>query len=167
MVSVFSEWFAKPPAKGKILSPRGSRVCLWDLRKLGEPFVLANFPQEIVTCVAFSPGGKRVAVAVTDQTLRVWDVGTGKLLFPPAPEPRQVTGMGFSPDGLRLATAAMDGVVRLWDVEPGSELLSLHGLGERGSGHYGFGARVSFSPDGTCLASNDWDGTITIWNTTP
>ena len=61
----------------------------------------------------------------------------------------------------------MDGIVRLWDVEHGTELLTLRGLGEPGTGHYGFGPRVTFSPDGASLASNDWDGTVTIFNTTP
>jgi WD40 repeat protein len=145
----------------------GSRLCVWDLSRPTEPLVLGEFPEHFVTCVAFSPDGNRVAAAVNDQMLRLWDARTARLIFPPAPEPRSVTGMGFSPDGRRLATTAMDGIVRLWDVEHGVELLSLRGLGEPGAGHYGFGARVSFSPDGAHLASNDWDGTITIWNTTP
>ena len=151
----------------KIAPAPGSRLCVWDLSRPAEPLVLGDFPENFVTCVAFSPDGSRVAAAVNDQTLRLWDARTARLLFPPVPEPRPVTGMGFSPDGRRLATAAMDGIVRLWDVEHGSELLSLRGLGEPGAGHFGFGARVSFSPDGIYLASNDWDGTVTVWNTKP
>jgi WD40 repeat protein len=145
----------------------GSRLCVWDLSRPAEPLVLGDFPEHLVTCVAFSPDGSRVAAAVNDQTLRLWDARTARPIFPPAPEPRQVAGMGFSPDGRRLATTAMDGIVRLWDVEHGIELLSLRGLGEPGAGHYGFGPRVTFSPDGASLASNDWDGTVTIWNTNP
>jgi eukaryotic-like serine/threonine-protein kinase len=154
--------------KEKGIAPApGSRLCVWDLSRPAEPLVLGDFPEHFVTCVAFSPDGSRVAAAVNDQTLRLWDARTARPIFPPAPEPRQVTGMGFSPDGRRLATTAMDGIVRLWDVEHGTELLSLRGLGEPGAGHYGFGPRVTFSPDGNSLASNDWDGTVTIWNTSP
>ncbi|MFB7739478.1 hypothetical protein ACFC08_35040 [Streptomyces sp. NPDC056112] len=73
-----------------------------------------------VDSVSFHPGGRILASAGYDGTVRLWDVSV-----PTRPEavhdikidPKgSVYSVAFSPDGKMMATAGDDGTVRLWDV---------------------------------------------------
>jgi WD40 repeat protein/serine/threonine protein kinase len=101
--------------------------------------------------VAFSPDGKRLAVASNDQTVKVWDAQTGQQLLTLN---FRANSVAFSPDGKRLATGGPTwddtkkdhaGEVKVWDAQTGQELLS-HKVP---SGYY---HNVVFSPDGKRLA---------------
>jgi len=76
--------------------------------------------------VAFSPDGKLLASVSADETLRLWDVATGKQHGEPLTGHTDlVSAVAFSPDGKLLASASADQTVRLWDVEVESEVESL------------------------------------------
>src|SRR4029450_2311222 len=69
-----------------------------------------------VLSVALPPHGKRVVAGNQDDTLKVWEAETGKLLASVLNVGDRVRGVAFSPDGKTLASAAMDTVAKLWDV---------------------------------------------------
>jgi WD40 repeat protein len=72
-----------------------------------------------VNGVAFSPGGKLLASADSDGTVRLWDPRTGQPVGAPIQASGRlssVNGVAFSPDGKLLATAGSDGTARLWQV---------------------------------------------------
>jgi WD40 repeat protein len=48
--------------------------------------------------------------------VRIWDVGTGRLLARLDRQWGAVSDIEFSPDGRMLATASYDGTIKLWDV---------------------------------------------------
>ncbi len=74
--------------------------------------------------VCFNPDGTQLATSSFDNTAKIWDVATGKMLFN-LKHKSWVGDTAFSPDGKRLLTACGDGASRLWSVATGRELLVL------------------------------------------
>jgi WD40 repeat protein len=102
---------------------------------------------------AFSPDGRRVATAGTDDA-RVWDVVTGEAACRPLDHPG-IRKVAFSRNGRRLAGAGGEGV-RVWDAATGAALFPP--LPHAGAHH------AEFSPDGRFLLSASSSGTACVWD---
>jgi WD40 repeat protein len=71
----------------------------------------------VVSEVAFSPDGKRLATASFDKTVKVWDATTGQELLTLRGHSDLVNSVVFSPDGKRLASASPDGTVQIYAID--------------------------------------------------
>ncbi|MFO0881389.1 MAG: M56 family metallopeptidase [Gemmataceae bacterium] len=120
-------------------------VHLWNVGDRGGWSVEAAHAGPI-TAAVWSPDGKRLATGSEDQTLKVWDGATGKLLhtFERAHQRRRIA-LAFRPDGKVLAAASDDGAVRLWDLEGKAQLTEL-------ARHTLKMPSLAFAPDGKRLA---------------
>jgi WD40 repeat protein len=131
-----------------------------------------------VVGVTFNHQSTRLAAAVSDGTVRVWEFPSGREILnqsghlgPPGEYEVDVTGLvlgrrravrcvAFNPDGNRLALAGYDRVVRVWDSETGKETNLFRLDVPRIDA-------VAFSPDGQRLAAAGGDaaksGEAVIW----
>ena len=96
---------------------------LWDLASGTERLVLRGH-QAIISGVAVSPDGARIATASDDGTTRLWDATSGEEVLTLHGHRALVFGVAFSPDGRLLATASADGTVAL-HLLPIDELVTL------------------------------------------
>jgi WD40 repeat protein/serine/threonine protein kinase len=110
-----------------------------------------------VNAAAWSPDGTRVVTASDDDTARVWDASSGRLLFTLAGHTQPLWSASFSPDGSHIATASSDGTARLWDARTGQALATF-------TGHTGEVHVAVFSPDGARLLTTSKDGTARLWD---
>ena len=69
----------------------------------------------------FSPDGRALTSVSWDDTIRLWDVSTGRLLHTLTGYTGRVYSVAFSPDGRTLASGGDSGqddnYIYLWDVE--------------------------------------------------
>jgi tetratricopeptide (TPR) repeat protein len=71
-----------------------------------------------VCSAQFSPDGKRIVTASSDNTARVWDAQSGQPLTEPLKHGGVVCSAQFSPDGKRIVTASLDNTAQVWDIAP-------------------------------------------------
>jgi WD40 repeat protein len=69
-----------------------------------------------VCAVAFSSDGNTLATGSADETVKLWDVATGKERVTLRGHRSGISAVAFSPDDRTLASAGIDDAVRLWDL---------------------------------------------------
>lgn len=62
------------------------------------------------------PFGNKICTGSFDNTAKVWDSVTGKLLSTYTGHDGQVVAISFDPHGVLLGTGSMDCTAKLWDV---------------------------------------------------
>ena len=112
----------------------------------------------IITCVAFSPDGKRFASGAQDSKIKVWDTASLKLLATLATDRGAVWSVAFTPDN-RLLSAGSDGQARFWDEAKGIATSTFPGN------------MAALSQSNSILATAQsspftWEpaGPVTVWN---
>jgi WD40 repeat protein len=111
-----------------------------------------------VYSAAFAPDGKTVAAGGEyDNTIRLWDLATGKPVREFIGHRGPVDTVTFSPDGRFLASlGSWENEIRLWNVATGVQRRHFQGHEDRPTS-------VAFSPDGRLLVSSSLDGTVLVW----
>jgi WD40 repeat protein/tRNA A-37 threonylcarbamoyl transferase component Bud32 len=108
-----------------------------------------------VRAVAFAPGGKLLATAGDDKSIRIWDVASGKRKERIQHE-AEVYCLAFSPDGNTLASAGADKAVTFWDVAGGELQRTI------ADGSAGKIAWLAFAPDGRTLATVGYQQKVAV-----
>ncbi|QRV92911.1 WD repeat-containing protein [Ceratobasidium sp. AG-Ba] len=113
-----------------------------------------------VQCVANSPDGKHIAVALSDGTICRWDARSGQEVgVPLRGHSGLVNSIAYSHSGKYIFSGSCDKTVRIWDAKTGQE------GAEPIRRHAGPVNSVACSPDGAFIVSGSDDKTIRVWNT--
>lgn len=128
------------------------------LRKQGQPIVKFQSHEEAVNSVAFSPDGLMFASGAGDQTVKLWQLDTKKIVQNLSAD-EVVFCIAISPDGKLIAAGLEDGKIKVWQVLDGKLLYTL-------SNGNSIVFDVAFSPDGNFLTAGSAEPTVKLWNVT-
>jgi COMPASS component SWD3 len=111
-----------------------------------------------VRAVVISPSGQTLISGGRDDTIKFWNLRTGKLLRSLDAHSDGVTSIAISPDGKRIVSGGISTpTMKVWDLRT---FLVLKGE----SGHTQPVETVAISSDGRLIASGSDDHTIKLWN---
>jgi WD40 repeat protein len=110
----------------------------------------------VVTALAFSADGQRLASGGGDRDVLVWDAKTWGLLATLKGHTAYPSCLSFSPNGRHLVSVAEDRTARLWSVASAKVEAEL-----RDGDH--IPRSIAWSPDGKTIAVGNDDGTMSLW----
>lgn len=133
---------------------------------------ILNGHQDEIRSVAFSRDGKYlvsvsggwesplsdggVAEKSKDNSVRLWEVSTGRELKIFTGHTSPVYAVSFSLDGKKIYSAGYDSTVRIWDIRTGKNEYRFKGNG--------IFKTLTVSPDGTTLAAAGYPSVLYIWD---
>ena len=118
----------------------------------------------MVNAVATSPDGNWIASGSDDDTVKLWNGGSGSFARTLAANgPFPVTALAFSHDSTILAAGYTDGSIWLWNPANGALVRTINLYWGGKTNNLGKIASLSFSPDGQYLAAGSGDLYTRIW----
>ncbi|GAA0618316.1 hypothetical protein GCM10010174_40600 [Kutzneria viridogrisea] len=138
-------------------------VTAWDVSDLRHPVEVGTIEAGSgpVMSIAFSPFGRLLLVAASDNTARLVDVSDprhARQVSLLAGHSGVITSAAFGPDGRTVATGGVDLTTRWWDVSDPAHPAVITVL----PGHSAPITTVVFSPNGRELATGAEDGIVTV-----
>jgi WD40 repeat protein/tRNA A-37 threonylcarbamoyl transferase component Bud32 len=112
---------------------------------------------DAVFSLAISPNGREFLSGSGDNTIKLWNLQTGELLYEFVGHSKEVVTTKISSDGQTLVSGSRDGTVKLWNLKTKQLLHTL-------KGHTDKVTWVAISPDGQTLFSGDEADKIKVWN---
>ncbi len=141
-------------------------LCLFVMPVIGGAYLFSQDKPEIViqsghtnavNSVAISADGKYIVSGSWDNTVRLWDLATGKEIRRFEGHTSIVNSVAISADGKYIVSGSGDNTVRLWDMATGKEI-------RRFAGHTESVYSVVISADGKYIVSGSGDNTVRLWD---
>jgi WD40 repeat protein len=109
-----------------------------------------------VNHVTITADGLRALSGSWDNSVKVWDLESGRELQTLNGHSASVSCVAATPDGRHAVSASEDDTLKIWDLESGREVRTV-------VGHWGSVKGVAITPDGRYIVSASWDKTLRIW----
>ncbi len=140
-------------------------VRLWRLADGAALPSLTGGHADLVSALAYSPDGRRLASASEDGIVQVWDMTLAEpVVLARADLSSPVTALVFDPDSAQLAAGLRDGQVLLWRLDDWSAgPLQLEG--ERRGGNDSAIRSLRFTPEGGTVWGLSVSGELWHWDT--
>ena len=142
----------------RLLSAKKRSIRIWDLTAAKERLAIRGH-SEGVAGLAFSPDGQWIASASKDDTVRIWEARSGKLVCQPLACAGDVQSVAFHPTEPILVTGNLvdsPQSLKVWDTRSWDVAATVpHQLGPVGG--------AIFSRDGLELAACGRDGGVARW----
>ena len=110
-----------------------------------------------VRSVSVDLAGKQIAAANDDNTVRIWDMDTGKVRALQVDGEDAPAAVAMSPDGAWVAAGTGNDAFQLWDAATGMRYGDAIPVGAKVWG-------LAFSSSGERIAAAGGDGTVSVWN---
>ncbi|ATL68732.1 TIR domain-containing protein [Nocardia terpenica] len=113
--------------------------------------------------VVYRPDGKMVVTSgADDNSIRMWDVGTGRPVGELKGHTDTVGALAITGDGRRLVSGSGDGTIRIWDLDTRLQV----GAAIQAGGPV---AALALSPDGKLIMASEFDkaensGVVKFWD---
>ncbi len=111
--------------------------------------------------LSFSPDSRWVATAGEDQSMKVWEVATGREVLNLLGHVDCVSDVSYSPDGKSLVTSGYDGTLRVWDADSSHDARFRTIVQLRSPL-----SAVAFNPVDGGLAFAEQGGAVHVWDAT-
>jgi eukaryotic-like serine/threonine-protein kinase len=138
-------------------NPQLFPVKSWDFKTGEVPNTLNEGHTEAIRTLSLSADGSLLVSGGDDNTVKLWDMTTGKLRQTFKGHTAPVTSVALSQDGKTLISGSEDKTLKIWEV-PTATLR--HTLSEHTDRVYA----VALSPDSKTIASGSQDFTVKLWN---
>ena len=125
---------------------RNYTICLWNADTGENIRTFSTEHTSWIYHIAVSPDGNSIISASADNTLRLWDMKTGKHTRTLTGHTDTVNCVVFTPDGYMIVSASDDNTLRLWDMKTGKHTRTL-------TGHTDTVNCVAIRPDGKSIVS--------------
>jgi WD40 repeat protein len=145
-----------------VLASGGFQITIWDPRT-GQPLSRWSMGKTLISKIAYSPDGERIAVAhATDGVVELWRLrGRRHLatLDPPAGAPKAQATMAFAPDGTLATGTGLQGQVQFWNGQTGRRLGRTTESPRRSSV-----SAMAFTPSGLNLIVAGGSQAASVWD---
>jgi WD40 repeat protein len=109
-----------------------------------------------VAACAVTPDGRHVVSASWDGTLKVWELGSGRVMATLEGHTDRLAACTVTPDGRHVVSASWDGTLKVWELGSGRAVATL-------AGHTFVVRACAVTPDGRHVVSASADRTLKVW----